>query len=63
MNLLQSLNIIENKLEKESDSSQSGSHKPSDEKKKSGNVSRHHHHSLKHSNKRAGRNTIPSPVR
>jgi hypothetical protein len=63
MRLLQSLNKIEKKLEKESDSSKSGSQKPSDEKKKSGSVSRHHHHSPKHSNKRAGSNTIPSPVK
>jgi hypothetical protein len=63
MKLLQSLNRIEKKLEKESDSSKFGSHKPSDEKKRLGNVSRHHHHSRKNSKKRTGRNTSPSPVR
>jgi hypothetical protein len=63
MKLLQSLNIIEKKLEKESDSSKFGSYKSSDEKKKSGSVSRHHHHSSNHSNKRACSIIIPSPVR
>jgi hypothetical protein len=63
MKLLEGLNRIEKKLVKESDSSRSGSHKPSDEKKRSGNVSRHHHHSRKHSKKRAGSNISPSPVR
>jgi hypothetical protein len=43
--LMQSLNRIEKKLDNESDSSKSGSHKPSDEKRKARSVSRHHHHS------------------
>jgi hypothetical protein len=54
MKLLEGLNRIENKLVKESGSSKSGSHKPSDEKRKARSVSRHHHHSQRHSNKRTG---------
>ena len=61
--LMQSLNIIEKKLDKESGSSKSGSHKPSDEKRKERSVSRHHHHSPRNSNKRAGSSSIPSPIR
>jgi hypothetical protein len=45
MNLLQILNIIEKKLDKESDSSKYGSHMPLDEKRKTRSVSRYHHHS------------------
>jgi hypothetical protein len=63
MNLLQILNIIEKKLVKESGSSKSGSHRPSDEKRKERSVSRHHHHSPKNSNKRSNNNLSPSPVR
>jgi hypothetical protein len=61
MNLMQSLNIIENKLDKESGSSKSGSHRSPDEKRRTRSVSRHHHHSPRHSNKRAHRklNSIP----
>jgi hypothetical protein len=43
--LMQILERIENKLDKESDSSKSGSHKSPDEKRKSRSVGRHHHHS------------------
>jgi hypothetical protein len=53
MKLLEGLNIIENKLVKESGLRKSGSHKPSDEKIKERSVSRHHHHSPRNSNKRA----------
>jgi retron-type reverse transcriptase len=63
MNLLESLNRIENKLDKESGSSKSGSHKPSDEKRKEISVSRHHQHSPRHSNKGAGGSSSTSPVR
>jgi hypothetical protein len=61
--LLEGLNIIENKLVKESGLRKSRSHKPSDEKRKERSVSRHHHHSPRHSNKRTCNNSIPSPVR
>ena len=63
MKLLESLNIIEKKLDKESVSSKSGSHGPSDEKIKARSVSRHHNNSPRHSNKRIGRRSSPSPIR
>ena len=63
MKLLQSLNKIEKKLDKESGSSKSGSYRPSDDKIKSRSVSRHHHHSSRHSNKREHENSSPSPIR
>jgi hypothetical protein len=53
MKLLESLKKVENKLDKESGSSKSGSHMPSDEKRKARSVRRHHHHSPRNSNKRA----------
>jgi hypothetical protein len=61
--LFQSLNIIEKKLDKESGSSKSGSHRPPDEKRKSRSLNKHHHHSLRHSNKREDNNSSPSPVK
>ena len=63
MNLLEGFNRIEKKLDKESGSSKSGSHKTSDEKRKARSVSRHHHHSPRNSNKRTCNNSSPSPVR
>jgi hypothetical protein len=45
MKLLESLNRIENKLDKESGSSKSRSHRPPYEKRKERSVSRNHHHS------------------
>jgi hypothetical protein len=63
MKLLQSLNTIENKLDKEGGSSKSGSHRPPDEKRRTISVSRHHHHSPRHSNKRAHNKSSPSPFR
>jgi hypothetical protein len=50
-------------LDKESGSSKSRSHKSPNEKRRTRSVSIHHHHSPRHSNKRAHRNSIPSPVR
>jgi hypothetical protein len=63
MNLLQILNIIKNKLDKESGSSKSGSHGPLDEKTRERSVSRHHHHSPRHSNKREHSSSSPSPFK
>jgi hypothetical protein len=63
MKLLEILNRIEKKLDKESGSSKSGSHIPPDEKRKARNVSIHHHHSPRHSNKMAHNNSFQSPVR
>jgi hypothetical protein len=57
------LNKIEKKLDKESGSRKSGSHRPPDEKRRTRSVSRHHHHSPRHSNKKENNNSSPSPVR
>jgi hypothetical protein len=63
MKLMQSLNIIEKKLDKESGSRKSRNRKSLDEKRRKISVSRHHHHSLRNSNKRAHKKSSPSPVR
>jgi hypothetical protein len=63
MNLVERLNIIEKKLDKESGSSKSGSHGSPDEKRITKSVSRHNHHSPRNSNKREDKNSSPSPVR
>jgi hypothetical protein len=63
MKLMQSLNKIENKLDKESGSRKSGSHKSPNEKRRTRSVRRHHHHSLRNSNRRAPSSSSPSPVR
>jgi hypothetical protein len=62
MKLMQRLEIIENKLDKESGSRKSGSHRSPDEKRRTRSVSRHHCHSSRHSNKRAQMSSSPSPV-
>jgi hypothetical protein len=63
MKLMHILNLIEKKLDKESGSSKSGSHKSPNEKRREINVIRHRHHSPRNSNKRAHNNSIPSLVR
>jgi hypothetical protein len=63
MNLMQRLNIKENKLDKESCSSKSGSHRSPDEKRRTRSVSKQHHHSPRHSNKREHTSSITSPIR
>jgi hypothetical protein len=63
MKLLQILNKIEKKLDKESGSSKFGSQRSHDEKRRARSVSRHHHHYPRHSNKRAHNISIPSSVR
>jgi hypothetical protein len=63
MKLMQSLNKIEKKLDKESGSSKSGSHGSPDGKIRARSVSRHHHHSPRHSNKSAHSSSSPSSVR
>jgi hypothetical protein len=60
--LLKSLERIEKKLEKESDSSKTGSCRIPEKKRRSRSVSRHWHRSPKHSNKEACRNSSPSPT-
>jgi hypothetical protein len=51
LKLMKSLERIEKKLDKESDSRKTGSHKTPEKKRRSRSVSRHHHHSQGHSNK------------
>jgi hypothetical protein len=63
MELLESLNRIEKKLDKESGSSKLGSHKSHDEKRKTRSVSMHHHHSSRNSNKRSHNKSIPFPIK
>jgi hypothetical protein len=63
MNLMQILNIIKKKLDKESGSSKSGSHMPPDQKIRTRSVNRHQHHSSRHSNKRSHNSSSPSPIR
>ena len=63
MKLMQSLERIENKLDKESVSSKLGCHNSHDEKRRTISVSRHHRHSPRHSNKREHNNSSPSPVK
>jgi hypothetical protein len=63
MKLIQSLERIEKKLDKESGSNKSGSHRFPDEERRSRSGSRHHQHSQKHSHKRVHCSSSPSPVR
>jgi hypothetical protein len=63
MKLMQILERIEKRLDKESGSIKSGSHMTSDEKRRTISVSRDYRHSSRHSNKRAHNNSSPSPVR
>jgi hypothetical protein len=63
MKSMQSLNRIENKLDKESGSTKLGSHRSLDQKRRTRSVSRHHHHSPRHSNKRAHYNSSPSSIK
>jgi hypothetical protein len=63
LKLMQSLERIERKLDKESDSRKTGSRKNPERKIRLRSVSRHHHHSLKHSNKEAQSSSSPPPTR
>ena len=63
LKLMKSLERIEKKLDKESDSRKSGSRKTLERKIRSRSVSRHHRHSPKHSNKEAHGSSSPSPTR
>jgi hypothetical protein len=63
MKLMQSLEIIENKLDKESGSSKSGSHGTPDEERRGRSGSRHHQHSQRHSKRRPHNSSSPSPTR
>jgi hypothetical protein len=63
LKLMKSLEIIERKLDKESDSRKTWSHRTPERKIRSRSVSRHFHHSLKYSNKKAHSSSIQSPTR
>ena len=60
INLMQSLDIIENKMDKETQLSRSGSQRYHDEKiREARGVDRHHHHLLKHSFRKARSSSSP----
>jgi hypothetical protein len=61
--LMQNLDIIEKKMDKETESSKSGSHRSHDERRRTISVGRHHHHSPRHSTRRAHSSSSPFPVR
>jgi hypothetical protein len=63
MKLVQSLEKIENKLDKESGSNKLGIHNTLREKGRSRSGSRHHYHSQGNSNRRAHNKSSPSHVR
>jgi hypothetical protein len=51
--LMQSLDKIEKKMDKETESSRLGSHKSHDKRRRTRSVVMHHHHSPRHSTRRA----------
>jgi hypothetical protein len=63
LKLIQSLDRIEKKLDKESDSSKIGSRRTPERKRRSRSVSRHRRRSPKHSGKEAHSSSSPSPIR
>ena len=63
MKLMQSLDKIENKLDKVNGSSKSRSHRSPDEKRRTISVRRCDRHFPRHSNKREHNNSSPSPFR
>jgi hypothetical protein len=63
MKLMQWLERIENKFDKESGSSKSGSHGTPDEERRGRSGRKHHQHFQKNSHKRAQSSSSPSPVR
>jgi hypothetical protein len=60
LKMLKSLERIERKLEKESDTRKTGSRRTPERKKISRSGSRHHCHSQKHSNREAHGSSSPS---
>jgi hypothetical protein len=60
---MQSLDIIENKMDKEIESSKSRIHRSHDERRKTRSVDRNHHHSPKHSFRKVHSKSIPFPVK
>jgi hypothetical protein len=63
LKMLKSLERIERKLEKESDTSRSRSVRTSERRRRSRSGSRHHRRSPKHSGKEAHSSSSPSPTR
>jgi hypothetical protein len=61
--LMQSLDRIEKKMDKENGSRKSGSHRSPDERRRERSVGRHHHHSPRNSTRREHSSSSPSPVR
>jgi hypothetical protein len=61
--LMQILDIIEKKMDKETNSSRSRGHKSHDKRRRTRSVGKHHHHSPRHSTKRTHKSSSPSPVR
>jgi hypothetical protein len=61
--LMQSLERIEKKMDKETESRKSGSHRSHDERRRTKSVGRHHHHSPRNSTRRTHSSSSPSPVR
>jgi len=59
---MKSLDRIENKMDKENDSSKSGSHRSHDERRRKISVGIHHHHSLSHSTRRSYNSSSPSSI-
>ena len=62
MNLMQSLEKIEKKLDKESGSNKSRSHRSPNEERRGRSGSRHHHHSRRNSKRRPHNSSSPSPT-
>jgi hypothetical protein len=60
---MQSLDIIEKKMDKEIRPSRSGNHRSHDERGRKTSVGIHHYHSPRHSTKRADISPSPSPIR
>ena len=61
--LMQSLDKIEKKMDKKTESSKSRSHRSHGERREIQSVGRKHHHSPKHSFRKARSSPSPSPVR
>jgi hypothetical protein len=63
LKMLKSLKIIERKLEKESDTNKTGSHRTLERKRRLRSGSRHRCSSPKHSDKESNNSSSPSPTR
>ena len=61
--LMQSLDRIEKKMDKEIESSKSRSRKSLDKRRKTRSVDRNHHHSPKPAFQKGRNNSSPSPIR